>query len=75
MALDPSNPFIPATLAAALALQGDKAGAAEYAAKTRALAPWLTPDKMEARLLGLSSEKGKPRRLLEGLKKAFDGPS
>jgi TolB-like protein/DNA-binding SARP family transcriptional activator/Flp pilus assembly protein TadD len=75
LAVDPRNPFIPATLAAALALTGDKAGAAEYAAKTRALAPWLTHEKMVERLVGLSSEGGKPKRLLEGLKKAFDNPS
>jgi TolB-like protein/cytochrome c-type biogenesis protein CcmH/NrfG len=74
-ALDPRNPFIPASLAAALAMTGDKAGAAEYAAKTRALAPWLTLDKMVDRLVGLSTEEGKPRRLLEGLKKAFESPS
>jgi tetratricopeptide (TPR) repeat protein len=74
-ALDAKNPFIPASLAAALALSGDKAGAAEYAAKTRALAPWLTHDKMVERLLGLSTEEGKPRRLLEGLKKAFENAS
>ena len=74
-ALDAKNPFIPASLAAALTLTGDKAGAAEYAAKTRALAPWLTHDKMVERLVGLSTEEGKPRRLLQGLKKAFDGPS
>lgn len=74
-ALDPRNPFIPATLAAALALTGNAAGAAEYAAKTRALAPWLTHDKMVERVAGLSTAEGKPRRLMKGLKKAFDAPS
>jgi TolB-like protein/DNA-binding SARP family transcriptional activator len=74
-ALDPKSPFIEATLAAALALTGDKAGAAEHAAKTRALAPWLTTEKMAARLVGLSDQGGQPRRLLKGLKLAFDEPS
>jgi TolB-like protein/DNA-binding SARP family transcriptional activator/Flp pilus assembly protein TadD len=75
LAVDPRNPFIPATLAAVLALTGDKAGAAKYAAKTRALAPWLTHEKMVERLVGLSSENGKPKRLLEGLRKAFGDPA
>jgi TolB-like protein/DNA-binding SARP family transcriptional activator/Tfp pilus assembly protein PilF len=74
-ALDPKSPFIQASLAAALALQGDKAGAAEHAAKTRALAPWLTTEKMIARLVGLSDQGGQPKRLLKGLKLAFDVPS
>ena len=75
VALDPQSAFAHASLAAALALQGDKAGAAAEAAKTRALAPWLTTDKMIERLVGLATAEGKPRRLLEGLRKAFDDPS
>ena len=73
--LDPQSAFAHASLAAALALRGDKAGAAAEAAKARALAPWLTTDKMIERLAGLSTAEGKPRRLLEGLRKAFDDPS
>lgn len=74
-ALNPQSPFTHATLAAALALQGDRPGAAQHAAKARALAPWITRHKLEERLVGLSTRDGAPRRLMEGLKKAFDSPS
>ena len=67
----PRNPFLRASMAAAHALRGEDAKAAEHAAETRKLAPWLTPDLMVERLTGLSAPGAEPRRLIEGLRKAF----
>jgi tetratricopeptide (TPR) repeat protein len=69
--LSPRNPFLQATLAAAYALTGDAANAAKHAAEVRKLAPWLTTERMMERLVGLSEPGAGPRRLIEGLNKAF----
>jgi hypothetical protein len=37
----------------------------------RKLAPWLTTERMMERLVGLSDPGAGPRRLMEGLGKAF----
>jgi len=67
----PRSPFIQAALAAATALQGDRESAKRHAAEVRKLAPWLTREAMIARLTGLSTPGSEPRRLIEGLRKAF----
>lgn len=72
--LDPQSPFMHAGLAAAYALRDDPA-AAEEAAEVRKLAPWLTPEQMIDRLVGLSDSGSEPRRLMTGLHKAFPGPT
>jgi len=69
--LSPRNPFLQATLAAAYALKGDKANAARHAAEVRKVAPWLTTERMMERLVGLSEPGAGPRRLIEGLTRAF----
>lgn len=69
----PRSPFVQAALAAATALQGDRENAKRYAAEARKLAPWLTREAMIARLTGLSTPGSEPRRLIEGLRKAFAG--
>lgn len=74
-ALDPRSPFIRAALAAAHMLQGDKATAAKFVEETRALAPWLTLERMIERLAGLSEAGHEPKRLLQGLRLAFAKPS
>jgi TolB-like protein/Flp pilus assembly protein TadD len=73
--LDPRNPFIHATLAAALALEGDSARAARHAGELKALSPWVSTERMKERLLGLSDKGAEPRRLLQGLELAFPGQS
>jgi len=67
----PRNPFISASLAAVFALRDDREATAKHAAETRKLAPWLTLDLMIERLVGLSEQGSEPRRLIEGLRKAF----
>jgi len=69
--LTPRSPFAQATLAAAYALTGEAANSARHAAEVRKLAPWLTTDRMMERLVGLSDPGAGPRRLMEGLKRAF----
>jgi TolB-like protein len=69
--LTPRSPFAQATLAAAYALTGDTANSAKHAGEVRRLAPWLTPERMMVRLVGLSDPGNGPRRLMEGLGKAF----
>jgi tetratricopeptide (TPR) repeat protein len=68
---DPRSPFAHASLAAAMALRGDDSGAEREALQVENIAPWLTRDRMIARLTGLSEHGGEPRRLIEGLRKAF----
>lgn len=69
--LNPRSPFIRASLAAAHALRGDTSQAAALAAEVRVLAPWLSAERMIARLQGLSTAGSEPRRLIEGLQRAF----
>ena len=73
VALHPRSPFNHASLAAALALAGDAAGAARHAAILAEIAPWLTLDVMVERLTSTSDPDMAPRRLIEGLRKAFAG--
>ena len=69
--LAPRSAFAHAALAAAYALKGDAASAAKQAAETRRLAPWLTVERMTARLVGPSEKGSEPRRLMQGLRLAF----
>ena len=69
--LAPRSAFAHAALAADYALKGDAASAAKQAAETRRLAPWLTVERMTARLVGLSEKGSEPRRLMQGLRLAF----
>jgi len=69
-----TSPFMHAALAATLALRGDEAGSAREAAEVRRLAPWLTQEQMEERLIGLSETGSEPQRLLRGLQLAFAQP-
>ena len=73
VALHPRSPFNHASLAAALALAGDAPGAARHAAILAEIAPWLTLDVMVERLTSTSDPELAPRRLIEGLRKAFAG--
>ncbi len=73
--LAPRSAFAHAALAAAYALKGDAAGAAKQAAETHRLAPWLTVDRMVARLVGTSEKGSEPRRLMQGLRLAFAHPT
>ena len=70
-ALDARGPFMHASLAAAFALRGDKAEAAREAGEVRRLVPWITPERMVGRLVGLSDTGSEPKRLLQGLRMAF----
>jgi TolB-like protein/DNA-binding SARP family transcriptional activator/Tfp pilus assembly protein PilF len=70
--LHPRTPFNHAALAGALALQGDRAGAARHAVRLREIAPWLTLEVMLERLSSTSAG-AEPKRLMEGLRKAFAG--
>ena len=69
--LNPRSVFNHAALAAVLALRGDEAVATKHAAMARDMAPWLTRDVMVERLANLSTKGAEPRRLIEGLRKAF----
>ena len=71
VALNPRQPFNQAALAAIFALRGDKPNAAKHAAEVKAIAPWLTLDRMLERVIGLSEAGHRPGRLVEGLKLAF----
>ena len=73
--LAPHSAFAHAALAAAYALKGDAAGAAKQAAEARKLAPWLTLERMTARLVGASEKGSEPRRLMRGLGLAFAHPT
>jgi len=69
--LAPRSAFAHAVLAAALALQDDKAASAKYAVAAKGIAPWLTYDRMAKRVSDETEEGLPPRRLIEGLRKAF----
>ena len=69
--LAPRSAFTHAALAAAFALQDDKAASAKYAAAAKGIAPWLTYDRMAKRVADETEEGLQPRRLIEGLRKAF----
>jgi tetratricopeptide (TPR) repeat protein len=71
-ALNPQSPFNHAALAAALVLQGDRDAARTHMRQLKSLAPWLTFDRIERRLLGLSTGGRAPHRLIEGLRAAFN---
>lgn len=72
--LHPRAVFNRAALAAYYALHGNRAAAAQEAAKTREIAPWLTLEVMIERLTSTSAKGHEPKRLIEGLTKAF-GPT
>jgi TolB-like protein len=72
--LAPRSALNHAFLAAALALQDDKAASAKYAEAARGIAPWLTRDSLVKRVTDETEAGVEPRRLIEGLRKAFDGP-
>ena len=74
MVLQPRSAINNAALAAALALQDDKAASAKYAAVTRAIAPWLTYDRMVERFADETEAGSGRRRFIEGLRRAFDRP-
>ncbi len=67
--------FNHATMAAAYALQGDKANAKKHAAEVHKAAPWLTLEQMIERVVGLSDSGSEPRRLIDGLRRAFGNAS
>lgn len=69
--LAPRSAFTHAVLAAAFALQDDKAASAKYAAAAKGIAPWLTYDRLAKRITDETEEGLPPRRLIEGLRKAF----
>lgn len=73
--LAPHSAFAHAALAANYALKGDAADEAKQVAETRKLAPWLTLERMTARLVGLSAKGSEPRRLMQGLGLAFGKPA
>lgn len=74
VALAPRSALNHAVLAAAFALQEDKAASAKYAALATGIAPWLTYDRMAKRIADQTEAGAEPRRLVEGLRKAFGGP-
>ena len=63
------------TVAAIFALRGDETNTAKHVAEVHAQAPWLTLDTMIERIVGLSTQGSEPRRLIEGLRKAFGNAS
>ena len=71
VSLAPLDPFPHAALAAALMLNGRTEEAAQQVADLRRLTPWLTLDRMLARLTVTAEAEHEPRRLIEGLRKAF----
>jgi tetratricopeptide (TPR) repeat protein len=71
LTLAPINPFIHAAMGAALALTNDAQGAEGEAREVRRLAPWLTLDRMVARLVATSAPGHEPARLIAGLRLAF----
>jgi TolB-like protein/DNA-binding SARP family transcriptional activator len=73
--LAPRSALNHAFLAASLALQEEKAASAKSAAAARGIAPWLTYERMAKRVVDETEEGLQPRRLIEGLQKAFDDPS
>jgi tetratricopeptide (TPR) repeat protein len=72
--LAPRSALNHAFLAAALALQEDKAASAKYAATATGIAPWLTHDRLVERVTDETEAGVESRRLIEGLHKAFGGP-
>jgi len=73
--LAPRSAFTHAVLAAAFALQDDRTASAKYAAAAKGIAPWLTYDRMAKRVADETEEGLPPRRLIEGLRKAFGDAS
>jgi adenylate cyclase len=71
LGLAPINPFVHAATGAALILTGDTAEAARQAEEVRRLAPWLTLDRMVARLVATSQPGHEPARLIDGLRREF----
>lgn len=71
LTLAPISPFAHAAMGAALALGGDMAGAAMQVEEVRRLAPWLTIDRMVARLVATSEPGHQPNRLIDGLRREF----
>jgi TolB-like protein len=74
LAYAPINPFAHAAMGAALALTNDAQAAAAEAQEVRRLAPWLTLDRMIARLVATSVPGHEPERLIAGLRRVF-GPT
>jgi DNA-binding SARP family transcriptional activator/TolB-like protein len=72
--LAPRSALSHAILAAAFALQNDKAASAKYAALAKGIAPWLTQDRLVQRVADETEAGVEPRRLIEGLNKAFGNP-
>ena len=73
--LAPRSAVNHAFLAAALALQDDKTASAKYAAAAKGIAPWLTYERMAKRVADETEAGLEPRRLIEGLRKAFGDAS
>jgi TolB-like protein/DNA-binding SARP family transcriptional activator len=74
VALAPRSALNHAILAAAFALQEDKVASAKYAALAKGIAPWLTQDRLVQRVADETDASVEPRRLIEGLNKAFGNP-
>jgi predicted Zn-dependent protease len=71
LTLAPISPFSHAAMGATLALGGDMAEAAKQVEEVRRLAPWLTIDRMIARLVATSQPGHQPVRSINGLRRAF----
>ena len=46
----------------------------KYAEAARGIAPWLTRDSLVKRVTDETEAGVEPRRLIEGLRRAFEGP-
>jgi DNA-binding SARP family transcriptional activator/TolB-like protein len=71
LTLAPISPFAHAAMGAALALSGSGGDAAKEVEEVRRLAPWLTVDRMIARLVATSERNHEPVRLIDGLRREF----
>jgi TolB-like protein len=72
--LAPRSALSHAILAAAFALQDDNSASAKYAALAKGIAPWLSQDRLVQRVADETDAGVQPRRLIEGLNKAFGNP-